>query len=196
MGQLEGQYRFRAAVEIDTARGHPIATAARNDVGQNLGAVIAAQEPAIGRFGMPQPTIVTGRAPRFGGGIDRGPRFQRLLVEREVFVRPTKRFRSYRAEMTLGRNLLASDETQARQAAFEPVFAAERLARPDQGLRQARIIIPKYCFEPRPIRPSRSDQKVVEQIGTERQRLVRGGMVWIGLDRLDAAQHDKGYGAR
>ena len=80
--KLECQNGFGSAILVRTARADTIAAAPGGKIGQNDSTVIGPKEPAIGRGSVRDPAFAAGYTMRAGGGFDRRPGLDRLLIER------------------------------------------------------------------------------------------------------------------
>src|SRR5690606_19326979 len=175
MGQLKGENRLRSTVLIGPAWREPVAAAAGSDIAEGHTAVVGAEEPGPGTAGVLEPAIVASRRGSRLGGFDRGLRFERLLIERQVGVAAlAESFGADRPEMAFGRGLLLRNPLERLQPRADHRLIAQHHSRFDQRLREARIVVAKHRFEPGPVRSARLVEQAAEDLAALLQSLARG----------------------
>src|SRR5690606_31752061 len=109
MGELKGENGLRSTVFVRTARTDPGAAPARGEIGENHAAVVGPEKPVPGRLRMDHPARIAGSLERGPSGFHRGLSLERLLIERQIGVGLAEAFRSDRAEVPVGGDLLGGN---------------------------------------------------------------------------------------
>ncbi len=94
-------------------------------------------------------------AKRGRAGVDRGPRFERLLVERQQLAFAAESFRAHWPEMAFVRRLLRAEPIERGQSGFlERQRGGRRCPARIIASARAGIVIGQSRFEPVPVRPA------------------------------------------
>ena len=152
----ECQRGFRSLVPVDPIHMQSIAAAAGLGRVEFQSEIVPADEPVEGALRLLVPPDVRCGAIGFQTGRDRGLRFDGLLVEIGArAAAAVEAVAANRPEVALLGHLQFGQPAQGFEAALEHRRLSGRVSAHDQRVRELRVVVRQFFFEPVPVRHAR-----------------------------------------